>query len=33
VQVGDIGNLSSFGVDGNNKLYAVSLDGDLYAWQ
>ena len=33
VQVGNIGNLSSFGVDGNNKLYAVSLDGDLYAWQ
>jgi glucose/arabinose dehydrogenase len=30
VQVGHIANLSSFGVDGNNALYAVSLDGALY---
>jgi glucose/arabinose dehydrogenase len=30
VQVGHISNLSSFGVDGNNALYAVSLDGGLY---
>jgi glucose/arabinose dehydrogenase len=30
VQVGHIGNLSSFGVDGNNALYAASLDGTIY---
>jgi glucose/arabinose dehydrogenase len=30
VQVGHIGNLSSFGVDGNNTLYAASLDGAIY---
>jgi glucose/arabinose dehydrogenase len=29
-QVGHIANLSSFGVDGSNALYAVSLDGGLY---
>jgi glucose/arabinose dehydrogenase len=31
VQSGHVGNLSSFGVDGNNALYAVSTDGALYA--
>jgi glucose/arabinose dehydrogenase len=30
VQVGRISNLSSFGLDGNGTLYAVSLDGGLY---
>jgi glucose/arabinose dehydrogenase len=30
VPSGHIGNLSSFGVDGNNALYAVSTDGALY---
>jgi glucose/arabinose dehydrogenase len=30
VQLGHISNLSSFGLDGNGTLYAVSLDGGLY---
>lgn len=33
VRVGKVPNLSSFGVDGNGRLYAVSLGGDLYAWR
>ncbi|HEY5058239.1 MAG TPA: hypothetical protein VII51_04395 [Gaiellaceae bacterium] len=28
--VGSVPDLSSFGVDGNGELYAVSLAGDLY---
>jgi len=30
VQEGHVGSVSSFGVDGNGTLYAVSLDGGLY---
>ena len=33
VQLGHISNLSSFGLDGNGTLYAVSLDGGLYRLQ